>query len=77
MLRYFIGKQFTFYFFPHSPLKDDIEFVTIAQKHGLLLVPGSGFGAPGFFRIAYCIDDSVIERSLPAWTDLAKEMGLC
>jgi aspartate aminotransferase len=66
-----------FYFFPHSPLKDDIEFVTIAQKHGLLLVPGSGFGAPGFFRIAYCIDDAVIERSLPAWTALAKEMGLC
>ncbi len=65
-----------FYFFPHSPIKDDIEFVKIAQKHGLLLVPGSGFGTPGFFRIAYCIDDAVIERSLPAWTALAKEMGL-
>lgn len=66
-----------FYFFPHSPLKDDVEFVKLAQKHGLLLVPGSGFGTPGFFRIAYCIDDDVIERSLPAWTNLAKEMGLC
>ena len=65
-----------FYFFPRSPIKDDIEFVKIAQKHGLLLVPGSGFGTPGFFRIAYCIDDAVIERSLPAWTALAKEMGL-
>lgn len=66
-----------FYFFPLAPIKDDIEFVKIAQKHGLLLVPGSGFGTPGFFRIAYCIDDAVIERSLPAWTDLAREMGLC
>jgi aspartate aminotransferase len=66
-----------FYFFPESPIKDDIEFVRTAQKHGLLLVPGSGFGAPGFFRIAYCIEDAVIERSLPAWTALAKEMGLC
>jgi aspartate aminotransferase len=66
-----------FYFFPHSPLNDDIEFVKIAQKFGLLLVPGSGFGAPGFFRIAYCIDDAIIERSLSAWTSLAKELGLC
>jgi len=66
-----------FYFFPRSPLADDIAFVRAAQKHGLLLVPGSGFGAPGFFRIAYCIDDAVIDRSFPAWTALAKEMGLC
>ncbi len=66
-----------FYFFPRSPLADDIAFVRAAQKHGLLLVPGSGFSAPGFFRIAYCIDDAVIDRSFPAWTALAKEMGLC
>ena len=66
-----------FYFFPHAPIKDDIAFVKIAQKHGLLLVPGSGFGAAGFFRIAYCVDDAMIERSLPAWTNLAREMGIC
>jgi len=66
-----------FYLFPRSPLADDIAFVRAAQNHGLLLVPGSGFSAPGFFRIAYCIDDAVIDRSFPAWTALAKEMGLC
>lgn len=65
-----------FYLFPQSPIKDDVEFVKLAQKHHLLLVPGSGFGAPGYFRIAYCVDQGMIERSLPAWTALAQELGL-
>jgi len=65
-----------FYLFPKSPLSDDIEFVRIAQKHHILLVPGAGFGAPGYFRIAYCVDKAMIERSLPAWQKLAKEAGL-
>lgn len=65
-----------FYFFPKSPLADDVEFVKLAQKHRILLVPGAGFGAPGFFRIAYCVDKAMIERSLPAWKELAAEAGL-
>lgn len=65
-----------FYLFPKSPLKDDVEFVKLAQKHHILLVPGSGFGAPGYFRIAYCCDRQMIERSLPAWEQLAAEVGL-
>jgi aspartate aminotransferase len=65
-----------FYLFPKSPLADDIEFVKIAQKHRILLVPGAGFGAPGFFRIAYCVDKGMIERSIPAWRELAREVGL-
>lgn len=65
-----------FYLFPESPLADDVEFVKTAQKHHILLVPGAGFGAPGFFRIAYCVDQEMIERSLPAWQALAEEVGL-
>lgn len=65
-----------FYIFPKSPIPDDIEFIRIAQKHHILLVPGAGFGAPGFFRIAYCVDREMIERSLPAWREVAKEVGL-
>jgi len=65
-----------FYLFPKSPLEDDVAFVKLAQKHHILLVPGAGFGAPGFFRIAYCVDMGIIERSLPAWRALAKEAGL-
>src|SRR5450759_3876845 len=65
-----------FYLFPKSPLTDDVEFIKLAQKHHILLVPGAGFGAPGFFRIAYCVDRGIIERSLPSWRALAKEAGL-
>lgn len=65
-----------FYLFPLSPLTDDVEFVRLAQKHRILLVPGAGFGAPGYFRIAYCVDQAMIERSLGAWQALAHEVGL-
>lgn len=65
-----------FYFFPKSPLADDVDFVRRAQQYNILLVPGSGFGAPGYFRIAYCVDMGIIERSLPAWEKLAKDLGL-
>ncbi|MCM0081856.1 pyridoxal phosphate-dependent aminotransferase [Geomonas sp. Red32] len=65
-----------FYFFPKSPMSNDVEFVKAAQKHRILLVPGAGFGAPGYFRIAYCVDKGMIERSFDAWRALAVELGL-
>ena len=65
-----------FYFFPKSPIADDVEFVRQAQKYNILLVPGSGFGAPGYFRIAYCIEMAIIERSLAAWEKLAQDIDL-
>ncbi len=71
-----VKPQGAFYLFPESPLPDDVEFVMAAQKHNILLVPGSGFGAPGYFRIAYCIDKQVILNSLPALKTLAAELGM-
>ena len=55
-----------FYLFPQSPM-DDLEFVRELQKSNILTVPGRGFGAPGHFRIAFCVDDCVIENSLPGF----------
>jgi aspartate aminotransferase len=55
--------QGTFYFFPQSPVPDDTKFVRMLQKERILTVPGRGFGVPGYFRIAFCVDDKVIERS--------------
>jgi aspartate aminotransferase len=71
-----IKPQGAFYLFPASPLPDDVEFVMAAQKHNILLVPGSGFGAPGYFRIAYCMDKQIILNSLPAFKALAAEIGM-
>jgi aspartate aminotransferase len=53
-----------FYVFPKSPIPDDIEFVAELQKELVLVVPGVGFGTPGFFRASYCIDDWVIEGAM-------------
>ncbi len=65
-----------FYLFPRSPIADDVEFVLQAQKYNLLLVPGSGFGGPGFFRLSYCVDMQIIRNSLPAFEALAKEFNM-
>jgi len=65
-----------FYLFPKSPIADEMAFIRIAQKYRILLVPGTGFGTPGFFRIAYCVETEMIERSLPLWEELAREAGL-
>lgn len=64
----------TFYLFPKSPIKDDKEFTQMALKHNILVVPGSGFGAPGYFRISYCVPTEKVNKSLVAWSNLAKDV---
>jgi aspartate aminotransferase len=56
-----------FYLFPKSPLADDVKFVRLLQEEQILVVPGSGFGGPGHFRIAYCVDERTIQRALPGF----------
>lgn len=56
-----------FYLFPKAPIADDVAFVNLLQEERILTVPGSGFGGPGHFRIAYCVDDAVIEGALPGF----------
>jgi len=56
-----------FYLFPKSPLPDDVAFVRAAQGERLLLVPGSGFGRAGYFRISLAVSEDVIDRSLPVF----------
>jgi aspartate aminotransferase len=56
-----------FYLFPETPIPDDVEFVKSLQEENILTVPGSGFGGPGHFRIAFCVEDETIEKSLPGF----------
>ncbi|MBW2215803.1 MAG: pyridoxal phosphate-dependent aminotransferase [Deltaproteobacteria bacterium] len=56
-----------FYLFCRTPVEDDVAFVMALQKENILTVPGSGFGGPGHFRIAYCVSDTVIEGALPGF----------
>jgi aspartate aminotransferase len=56
-----------FYLFAKIPGGDDEAFLSLLKEENILVVPGSGFGAPGYFRLAYCVDDKVIERALPGF----------
>jgi len=68
-----IKPQGAFYLFPKALIPDDIEFTQRALKYNLLLVPGTGFGCPGYFRLSYCISMETIVNSMPAWEKLVKE----
>lgn len=65
--------QGAFYLFPKALEEDDYAFCERAKKYDLLLVPGSDFGCPGYFRAAYCIKESTIRNSIPAFKKLAEE----
>ena len=68
-----VKPQGAFYLFPQSLEPDDYAFCERAKKYDLLLVPGTDFGCPGHFRVAYCIKTETIERSLPLFKKLAAE----
>jgi aspartate aminotransferase len=53
-----------FYLFPRAPGGDDLKFTALLQDQLILAVPGTGFAFPGYFRLAYCVEDEVIEKSL-------------
>ncbi|MCD7836100.1 MAG: pyridoxal phosphate-dependent aminotransferase [Lachnospiraceae bacterium] len=63
----------TFYIFPKALEEDSIEFCQKALKYDLVLVPADTFGAPGFFRMAYCIDTDKVKRSLPMLRKFVQE----
>lgn len=63
----FVRPSGAFYLFPKSPVPDDVKFVKALQDELILVVPGSGFGGPGHFRIAFCVDDDTIINSIPGF----------
>ncbi len=64
----------TFYIFPRALEEDAKAFCRKALKYDLILVPGDSFGAPGYFRMAYCIDTEKVERSLGALRKFVAEV---
>jgi aspartate aminotransferase len=63
----FIKPPGTFYLFPRSPIPEDVEFVDVLKEERILVVPGTGFNGPGYFRIAFCVDDSTIKNAMPGF----------
>lgn len=65
-----------FYMFPKSPVEDDVAFVTEMRQWNVLVVPGRGFGTPGYFRISYCVDDKTLKGSLEGFKKAAQKFNL-
>ena len=54
----------TFYFFPKVPGNmGDVDFVNLLAEERILAVPGSGFGFPGYIRLALCVDERFIDAA--------------
>ena len=54
----------TFYIFPKALEDSAVDFCNKAKEYDLIMVPGDSFGAPGFFRMAYCIDTQKVIRAM-------------
>ena len=71
-----VKPQGAFYLFPKAPIEDDVAFVKELQSKRILTVPGRGFGKPGYFRIAYCVEKKMIEGALPGFKEAAEKYGI-
>lgn len=72
----FVRPEGAFYLFPRTPIDDDVQFVQDLLQEQILVVPGSGFGRSGHFRISYCVDDAVITGAADGFGRVAKKYGL-
>lgn len=59
-----------FYMFVKAPGGDSMAFCEKAKGKDLLVVPGEGFGCPGWFRLCYCVSYEKILRSLEVFRAL-------
>lgn len=71
----FVTPKGAFYLFPKSPIADDVAFVRALQEEKILTVPGTGFGCPGFFRIAFCVENETIEKALPHFANVRRQFA--
>lgn len=62
-----------FYLFIQAPGGDDLAFCQRAKEKNLLVVPGTGFDCPGWFRVCYCVSEQTIRNSLPVFKALIEE----
>jgi aspartate aminotransferase len=71
----FFRPQGAFYVFPQAPGGDDLAFVGLLKQENILGVPGRGFGREGYFRLAFCVPEAVIERAAPGFARARERAG--
>jgi aspartate aminotransferase len=70
-----VKPQGAFYLYPKAPIEDDVAFTRDLLQWNVLVVPGRGFGTPGYFRISYCVEDRVLEGAVEGFTKAAERFG--
>lgn len=68
-----IKPQGAFYMFVKAPMEDDSKFCDLAKMKNILIVPGSFFACPGYFRISYCVNYMMIQKALLGFKSLIEE----
>ena len=61
-----------FYLLVASPDGNGVRFSEHAKKYGLLIVPTDSFGAKGYVRIATCVSEDLVDRSLSVFDEALK-----
>ncbi|MDR0540154.1 MAG: pyridoxal phosphate-dependent aminotransferase [Spirochaetaceae bacterium] len=77
----YIEPEGAFYIFARVPcgknsVGDDALFCEHLKKHLILAVPGSAFGAPGYARFAYCVQETAIRASAQAFKNAVKSWAV-
>jgi aspartate aminotransferase len=54
----------TFYVMARAPIADDVAFCDLLGRHRVLVLPGSTFEVPGWFRISLTASDEMVERGI-------------
>ncbi|MFN7998249.1 MAG: pyridoxal phosphate-dependent aminotransferase [Bryobacteraceae bacterium] len=67
----------TFYVFARTPIEDDIAFIRMLAAHGVLGVPGTGFGRAGYMRLSLTVPTEMIERSFGGFAAAMNEVVTC
>lgn len=70
-----VKPQGAFYLFMQALEEDAKAFCERAKGYDLLMVPGDDFGCPGYVRISYCVEETMIKASLEAFKKLAESYG--
>ncbi len=68
-----VEPQGAFYLFVKAPGGDALAFMEQAKRKDLLIVPGDGFGCPGWFRLCYCVSHEKVQNSLPIFASLIEK----
>ena len=65
-----------FYLLLQAPEGDGQAFSRRCMAEDVLLVPGEEFFCPGYVRLAYCVPEERLRRSLPAFRRIAESYGI-